>query len=244
MLENKNNEINLHTNPSKDNFMNKKIGEVFSNLKEQVYKIIKDKIIWHEIKMGERIIDKKVVEELGVSRNIVRQVLTVSAKEELLVMIPRNIFYVREITKKEIEEIYDIRKILEEYAVKCAISRIPDRDIAEIEKMFDKPPKESLENKDIKHLVEIDIKQHKLIIDNCNNDHIKKMIDKFQNQINFYRSADLNRISRIKELYFEHFEILKSIKEKNTEFAIELMGKHIENSKKSVFDNYDKYTNG
>ena len=74
--------------------------------------------------MGERIIDKKLAEELGVSRSMVRQVLTILAKEELLIMIPRNGFYVREITRKEIEEIYNVRKILEVYSTELAIPRI------------------------------------------------------------------------------------------------------------------------
>ena len=85
MVENKNNKINLYTDPDKDKFVNKKIGDNFPNLEDQVYKIIKDKIIWHEIKMKERIIDKKLAEELGVSRSMVRQVLTTLAKEELLI---------------------------------------------------------------------------------------------------------------------------------------------------------------
>ena len=244
MVENKNNKINLFTNPNKDKFVNNKIGEIFQNLQDQVYKIIKDKIIWHEIKMGERIIDKKLAEELSVSRSIVRQVLTILVKEELLIMIPRNGFYVREITKKEIEEIYNIREVLEVYALKSAIPIILHRDIDEVEKLFNKPEKsfEKLGKNDIKSLIEIDIKLHELIIDNCNSGHIKKIIDKFENQVNFYRYADINKISRAKELYSEHFEIFKSIKERNIELAVELMANHIESSKKSVLDNYDKYT--
>ena len=243
MVENKNNKINLYTDPDKDKFVNKKIGEVFPNLGEQIYKIIKDKIIWHEIKMGERIIDKKLAEELGVSRSMVRQALTTLVKEELLIMVPRNGFYVREITKKEIEEIYEIRKVLEVYAIKRAIPRIPDRDIAEVEMAFNES-KKNLENNDSESFVKIDIKLHNLIIDNCNNSHIKKIIDKFKNVVNFYRFADQHKISRAKELYFEHFEIFKSIKKRNTELAIELMANHIESSKKNVLDNYDKYTYG
>ena len=241
MVETKNNKINLFTNPHKDKFANKKIGESFSNLENQVYKIIKDKIIWHEIKIGERIIDKKLAEELGVSRSMIRQVLTVLVKEELLIMIPRNGFYVREITKKEIEEIYEIRKVLEVYAVKRAIPRISDKDITKLENVF-KMPKKSLEKKDSENFIKIDIKLHNLIIDNCNNSHTKKIIDKFENLVNFYRFADQHKISRAKKLYFEHFEIFNAIKKRNTELAVELIGNHIENSKKNILGNYDKYT--
>lgn len=245
MVDSKNNGINLYIdhNTSKGKFVNKKIGETFPNLGEQIYKIIKDKIIWHEIKMGERIIDKKIAEELGVSRSMIRQVLTALVKEELLTMIPRSGFYVREITKNEIEEIYEIRKVLEVYAIKRVIPRIPDRDIAELEKVF-KNSKKSFEKNDIKSFIKIDIKLHSLIIDNCNNSHIKKIIDKFKNLVNFYRFADQNKISRAKELYFEHFEIFKSIKRRNIELAAELMSNHLESSKKNLLKNYDKYTYG
>jgi len=244
MVENKNNKTHLYTNLDKDKFANKKIGNVFPNLEDQVYKIIKNKIIWHEIKMRERIIDKKFAEELGVSRSLIRQVLTALVKEELLTMIPRSGFYVREITKNEIEEIYEVRKVLEVYAMKRAILRISDRDIAELAKVFNKEPKKSLEKNDTESFIKVDIMLHNLIIDNCNNSHIKKIIDKFRNLVDFYRFADQHKISRAKELYIEHFEIFKSIKKRNIELASELISNHIENSKKNILKNYDNYTYG
>ena len=193
--------------------------------------------------MRERIIDKKFAEELGVSRSMVRQVLTILVKKELLMMIPRSGFYVIEITRNEIEEIYEVRKVLEVYAIKHDVPRTSDRDIVEIEEAFNKA-KENLERDDTKSFVEIDIKLHELIIKNCDNSHIKKIMDKFENLVNFYRFADQHEISRARELYFEHYEIFKSIKSRNIELATELMSNHIENSKKNILKNYDKYTYG
>ena len=94
-----------------------KPGENYENLEEKIYKIIKDKIIYHKIKPGERVIDKNIAEELGVSRSLIRQVLGMLTKEEIVKVVPRKGFYVKEITKKEVEEIYDVRKILESYAI-------------------------------------------------------------------------------------------------------------------------------
>ena len=243
MVENKNNKINFYTNPDKDKFANKKIGEVFPNLEDQVYKIIKDKIIWHEIKMGERIIDKKLAEELGVSRSMVRQALTILVKEELLIMIPRNGFYVKEITRKEIEEIYNIRKILEAYTTELAVPKITSGDIAALEGVFRKA-KGDLEKDEVKSFIETDTELHKLLVNNCGNEHLKKMINENNDKYAFYRVVDLNRIERAKESYFEHYEIFKAVKEKKAKLSSELIAKHIENAKNIIIENFDSYTFG
>ena len=243
MVETKNNKINLFTNPNKDKVANKKIGESFLNLEDQVYEIIKDKIIWHKIKMGERVIDKKLAEELGVSRSMVRQVLTIFVKEELLIMVPRNGFYVREITEKEIEGIYNIRKILEAYATELAVPKINSRDIAEVEEVF-KKAKTDIEKEKVKSFIETDAKLHKLLINNCGNEYLKKTINGYNNRYAFYRVVDLSRVERAKESYFEHYEIFEAVKKKNVKLSAELMTKHIENAKNIILKNFDNYTFG
>ena len=243
MVETKNNKINLFTNPNKDKVANKKIGESFLNLEDQVYEIIKDKIIWHKIKMGERVIDKKLAEELGVSRSMVRQVLTIFVKEELLIMVPRNGFYVREITKKEIEGIYNIRKILEAYATELAVPKINSRDIAEVEEVF-KKAKTDIEKEKVKSFIETDAKLHKLLINNCGNEYLKKTINEYNDRYAFYRVVDLSRVERTKESYFEHYEIFEAVKKKNVKLSVELMTKHIENAKNIILKNFDNYTFG
>ena len=241
MLDIKNNTISLYTNSNKNEFVNKKIGDNFPNLEDQIYKIIKDKIIWHEIKMGERIIDKKLAEELGVSRSMIRQALTILAKEELLIMIPRNGFYVKEITRKEIEEIYNIRKILEANATELAVPKITSGDIAALEEVF-RNAKGDLEKDEVKSFIETDIELHKLMVDNCGNEYLKKTINEYNDKYAFYRVVDLSRVERAKESYFEHYEIFKAVKEKKAKFSAELMTKHIENAKNIILNNFERYT--
>lgn len=127
--------------------------------------------------MGERIFDKNIAERLGVSRSIVRQVLTILTKEELLVMIPRKGFYIREIPKKEIEEIYNVRQVLESYATELAVPRINDIDINRLEKLF-KKAESDLKYYKVKSFIETDIALHLLVINNCGNEHLKKIINK------------------------------------------------------------------
>jgi len=215
----------------------------FKNLEDQIYGIVKSKIIWHEIKMGERIFDKNIAERLGVSRSIVRQVLTILIKEEFLVMIPRKGFYIREITKKEIEEMYNIRQVLESYATELAVPRINDIDINRLEKVF-KKAKGDLKLNKVESFIETDIELHLLLINNCGNKYLKKTISKYNDRYAFYRIIDLSRVERARESYFEHYKIFMAVKEKKSKLAAALMAKHIEDAKHIILNNFEEYTYG
>lgn len=236
-------ELYLSSSNNEKNIKENSIGETFESLEEKVYKIIKNKIIYHEIKPGEKIIDKNVAEQLSVSRSLVRQVLATLVKEEFLILVPRSGFFVREITKKEVKEIYNIRKILESYATKLAVLRIPKRDIDELEELF-KKAKKDLDHNEVISFMETDVRLHRLLIDNSGNEYLKKMIDKYNDKYVFYRVVDLSRVERAKESYFEHYEIFKAVKEKKEALAAKLMAEHIENAKNIILHNFHGYTFG
>jgi len=220
-----------------------KPGENYENLEEKIYKIIKDKIIYHIIKPGERIIDKNIAEELSVSRSLIRQVLSMLTKEEIVKLVPRKGFYVKEITKTEVEEIYNVRKVLESYAIGLAVLKICDDDFKKLEELF-KIAKKDLGKRKTASFIETDLQMHKLFIDKCGNELLKKIISKYNSRYIFYRIADLTPMERAEKSYLEHYEIFKAAKNRNSKSASELMRKHIEQCRKNIVDNFDKYTYG
>jgi len=230
-------------NDNKKNYKEIEIGEKFDNLEEQTYNLIKNKILYHEIKPGERIIDANIAKELVVSRSLVRQVLNILVKEELLILMPRSGFYVRKITKKEVGEIYNIRKVLEAYATKLAVPLICDGDFKRLERLF-KKAKKDLEKGKNNSFIETDIQLHKLFIDKCGNEHLRKIINQYNDRYIFYRVIDLSSMERAKKSYFEHYEIFKAAKIRDSKISSELMMMHIENSKKVIINNFDEYTFG
>jgi len=218
-----------------------KLGHKYKNLGDEVYEIVKTKIINHEIKPGERIIDKNLAEDLGVSRSLVRQSLTILEKESLVESIPRSGFYVKEIKEKDVKEIYEIRKILEISATRKAVSEIPEKDIKKLDKIF-KRAKEDLDKDKVEQFINADNKLHEVIINNCGNERLIKLINSYNARITFYRVVDLSGIKRAKEAYFEHLAIFKAVKERDVEKAVELMDDHIENAKNIIIDNFYEYT--
>lgn len=232
--------FSIHQNMTEDDT---KIGDIYKNLGDQVYDIIKNKIISHQIKPGERVMAKNLAEELGVSKSLVRQAFNVLEKEELLVSIPRSGFYVRDITKKDVKEIYEIRKVLEEYITKLAVPQINDDEIDKVGLSFEEARKDLDKNR-VEKFMEADACLHEMLINNCGNERLKKMINSYSNHFVFYRIIDLARVERAKEAYFEHYKIFEAVRGRDVKVATYLLGKHIENAKNIILNNFDKYTFG
>jgi len=223
----------------KNNFSNK-IGVNYKNLGEQVYNRLKKKIIFHEMEPGDRIIDKHLAEKMGVSRSLVRQACNILEKEELIESIPRAGFYVKEISINDIEEIYDIRKILEKAATNKAVAEIPEKEIEEVNELF-KRAKEDLDKDHFQMFVKADTELHKMIINNYGNKRIVKLIKKYNDRFLYYRIVDLSRAERAKNSYYVHLEIFEALKNREVEKTVELIGKHIEHAKEIIIANFKEY---
>lgn len=84
----------------------------YDNLPDILTRDISEKIIRNEIKPGERILESKIAEEMGVSRSPVREALRILEKNKLVELIPRKGARVTEITAQHIEWYYDIYEAL------------------------------------------------------------------------------------------------------------------------------------
>lgn len=82
------------------------------NLPEQLARDIGDKIIRNQLKPGERILEARLAEEMGVSRSPLREALRILEKQQLVELIPRKGARVTQISASHIEWFYDIFEVL------------------------------------------------------------------------------------------------------------------------------------
>ena len=112
-----------------------------TNTKE-VYDIIKEKIISCGYEPGQLVSEKEIVEELQTSRTPVREALNILNGQGLLKVIPKKGVQIAPLSIKRIKEIYDIRMLLEPFAVKLAIRNLGPDDIESLIKLDKKLSKE------------------------------------------------------------------------------------------------------
>jgi DNA-binding GntR family transcriptional regulator len=95
---------------------------------------------------GTRLRQEKLAERFGTSRIPVREALRALEYEGLVRSVPYRGFTVTELDADDIEEVYDLRILLEGHAVRLAVPLMTDEDLRTLEEMYtemrDAPPGE------------------------------------------------------------------------------------------------------
>ena len=144
----------------------------YQTLRENVAKVIREKILNKELKPGMRIIEQNLSDELEVSRGPIREALR-QLEQEGVVEYTRNVgCSVKEITIKDLYEIYLLRSTYEILAVKLCGGQFEQEDIERMEKVLE-------HMKDLKNYEEVvmcDNVLHSIFVEKGDFQRIKKVL--------------------------------------------------------------------
>jgi DNA-binding GntR family transcriptional regulator len=101
-------------------------------LTEQVSQILTEAILDGTLGPGESLIETDLQKQLGVSRSPLREGFRDLEKKGLVTIIPRRGTFVREITRKDVEENFPVRATLEGLAARQAYPRITPDQLSEM----------------------------------------------------------------------------------------------------------------
>lgn len=93
-------------------------------LRDVVFHTLREAILKGEIKPGERLMELQLASKLGVSRTPIREAIRMLELEGLAVTTPRKGAEVAKMTEKDMEDVLQIRKALDELAVGLACDNI------------------------------------------------------------------------------------------------------------------------
>lgn len=134
---------------------------------------IQESILNNELKPGERIVETKIAEQLGISQSPVREAIRELETMGLVETKPFYGCFVKVLTKKEIGDIYAIRAHLEMFATREATNRISKENLKNLRKILEKMKLAVKKNK-VQEYTELDIKFHNIIIKAADNIMLSK----------------------------------------------------------------------
>jgi DNA-binding GntR family transcriptional regulator len=92
-----------------------------TNLTSLAYKSIKDYILEGRLDEDSRLTEEFLAGQLGISKSPIREALNRLEAEGLIRIEARRGAYLRSFTKKEVDDLYDVREALEVYAVRTGV---------------------------------------------------------------------------------------------------------------------------
>lgn len=204
-------------------------------LRDVVFNTLRQAILRGELKPGERLMEIKLADKLGVSRTPIREAIRKLELEGLVLMIPRRGAVVAEITEKSLKDVLEVRKALEELSVELACERITQEDISRLKEAA-KEFERTLQSGDVTEYAEADVKFHDIIYFATENQRLIQLLYNLREQMYRYRVEYLKRREVHEMLLNEHDYIIECIESRDKERAKEAICTHIENQQKTVAD--------
>ena len=204
-----------------------------ANLAAQVYAKLKDEIHDFQLVAGDRFSEAELGSRLGVSRTPVREALFRLRVEGFLDLDPKLGWFVRPIDFARLEQLYDLRIVLELTSVLrlCARTEEPP-ELDALKSIWLVPVAERLD--DARQVGANDEQFHATLVRAAGNAEMARVHWDVTERIRIIRRLDFTRPDRIEATYTEHAKILRAVIQRKADQAQLLLKSHIDQSKVEV----------
>ena len=179
-------------------------------LRDVVFNTLRKAILRGELKPGERLMEIQLANKLGVSRTPIREAIRKLELEGLVLMIPRKGAEVAQITEKNMQDVLEVRKALEELSVQLACERITPEQVEEM-KMAAEDFRKVLKSGDVTKIAEADVKFHDIIFAATNNQRLITLLNNLREQMYRFRVEYLKQKECYPQLLEEHDKLIALI---------------------------------
>lgn len=104
---------------------------------EVAYDVIRSAIVEGEFAAGERLPEEDLAERAGVSRTPVREALRRLASEGVVEFVPNRGAQVAEFSQQDLQELFDLRAVLEGFAARLAAKNATEEDMVHLGRLAD-----------------------------------------------------------------------------------------------------------
>jgi len=199
---------------------------------ETAYRRIKSAIFDFVLLPGDGFTESDIAEQLGMSRTPVREALFRLELEGYVKVAFRSGWSVAPFDFRKLEELYDLRILLECSAIDRLCAAEPMPDLGRLKASWLVPDKERLS--DIAEVAALDEAFHATLVTAAGNLEMARVHGDVTDGIRIVRRLDFTQPPRIAATYEEHAKILRAILARRADAAKLMLRTHIEASKAEV----------
>jgi len=205
-----------------------------ASLTEKVYEALRAEILTCTLRPGQDLNEGEVADRFKISKTPVREALGTLRQEGLVRTFPRRGYQVTPITFADMDELFDVRTILEAGAAELACTRLTDEQIAHLNLLADAAYKHG-EQQSVALFVQTNRDFHLAIAQAAGNGRLIELILRHIDALErfFYLGAQLRDVNN--ETSISHHEIVRTLALGDPVAAREIMIRHNEQTRLGLF---------
>ncbi len=194
---------------------------------EQVRERLREDILGGDLPAGTVLSEAALADSFGVSRGPVREALGRLATEGLVTITPRRGAIVTELSAHEFVEAYQVREALETFAIRLAVPRLEDSDLARLRELHEEMIQHA-ERGEVNAFFEANAAFHDTFARGSGNSKLNEVYGLLMDQMGRYLPRSLELRGTLEKSNAEHSAILEAVEAGDAERAARLLADHIE----------------
>jgi len=206
------------------------LGETPS-LSEQAAHVLREAILNEVFKPGEKLVERTLADQTGVSRTSIREALSKLEAEGLITRVQGRGMYVSLLSESEARAIYEARAILESAMARMFVERADDADLAALDKAVDQAERTDHPENAREHARDLD-EVFQVITRGAGNEVTGQMASILRTRVTYLRTITSRVASaerRVESIRFLR-EIRAAMKSRDGDRAEELIRGYVERS--------------
>jgi GntR family transcriptional regulator, rspAB operon transcriptional repressor len=213
------------------------------SISDQIYELLKKKILNSEILPGERLMQEEVAKAFRASRTPIRHAFYLLEKDGLVERLPQNGVRITRLDLETIKDLFAIRGVLEAYGVGLACERIQPEAIHTLRQIRDQASQKlgsssiPTETK-LRQIFELNSLFHETIYESTRSRYLMDQISNLRNTVLRLRALGLRNISTWRQSWDEHSQLIDCLDRRDKKTAGKLMRRHIANAMSHVLSQW------
>ena len=203
----------------------------------KIYKKIRDDITYGKLTPGQRFTEIELTKKYKVSRSPIREALNQLSGEGLITFNGAKYkkILVTKLSIKEVNEIYNMRLLLESYAASLFAEKATTKDVKYLEEL-NKNLKKAAKANNLKNWINNNTLFHDYIINRCGNSNLISTLDILKRKTYRYKYLVLTVQGHLENYLKDHEGIITGCKKNNGNLAERHMKNHLKTIHKVLID--------
>jgi DNA-binding GntR family transcriptional regulator len=191
-----------------------------------------------EIAPGERLNEAALALRMGTSRGPIREAIRMLTGIGLVVASPNRGVFVRQISVREMLEIYELRALLLGFAAQQAAEHLSEADRAEFEQLLDGMDA-AAESDEGQRYYQLNLRFHALLMAQCHNQRAQQAYEDHAKELHLYRRRYFDAKINMRRSNKEHRQIFEAIAKGQAERANKLAQAHVLHGRQRLLSTLD-----